>query len=106
MFTKEGDSAIKDITPKTLDSLHEINVGINKVKKLLQGLKPTKSCGPDECQPRMLKESAESLSVPIHQLFTKSLQSGVLPRQWKEVNVTCIFKRETSLVQETTGPSA
>ena len=93
VFTKEGDSAIKDITPKTLDSLHEINVGIDKVKKLLQGLNPTKSCGPDECHPRMLKESAESLSVPIHQLFTKSLQSGVLPRQWKEANVTCIFKK-------------
>ena len=51
VFTKEGDSAIKDITPKTLDSLHEINVGIDKVRKLLQGLNPTKSCGPDECHP-------------------------------------------------------
>ena len=52
VFTKEGDSAIKDITPKTLDSLHEINVGIDKVKKLLQVLKPTKSCGTDKCHPR------------------------------------------------------
>ena len=93
MFTKEGDSVIKAITPKTLDSLHEINVGIDKVKKLLQCLNPTKSCGPDECHPRMLKETAESLSVPIHKLFTTSLQTGALPSQWKEANVTCIFKK-------------
>ena len=41
----------------------------------------------------MLKETADILSEPIHQLFTKSLQSGKLPRQWKEAYVTCMFKK-------------
>ena len=93
VFTREGDSVIKDVAPKTLDSLHDIDVDIDKVKKILLGLNPTKSCGPDECHPRMLKETADILSGPIHQLFTKSLQSGTLPKQWKEANVTCIFKK-------------
>lgn len=93
VFTKEGDSVIKELTPKPLDLLQELNVDADKVKKLLQGLNPAKYCGPDECHPRMLKESADILSDPIHQLFNKSLQSGKLPRQWKEANVTCIFKK-------------
>ena len=76
VFTKEGDSEIKAIAPKTLNSLHEINVDIDKVKKLLQCLNPTKSCGPDGCHPLMLKETAESVSVPIHKLFTTSLQTA------------------------------
>ena len=41
----------------------------------------------------MLKETADILSEPIHQLFTKSLQSGKLPRQWKEAKVTSFFKK-------------
>ena len=93
MFTREGDSVIKDVAPKTLDSLHDIDVDKDKVKKILLGLNPTKLCGPDECHPRMLKETADILSGPIHQLFTKSLQSGTLPKQWKEANITCIFKK-------------
>ena len=93
VFTREGDSIIKDVAPKTLDSLHDIDVDIDKVKKILLGLNPTKSCGPDECHPRMLKETADILSGPIHQLFTKSFQSGTLPKQWKEANVKCIFKK-------------
>ena len=93
VFTREGDSVIKDVTPKTLDSLHDIDVDKDKVKKILLGLNPTKSCGPDECHPRMLKETADILSGPIHQLLTKSLQSGTLPKQRKEANVICIFKK-------------
>ena len=93
VFTKEGDSVIKDLTPKTLDLLQKLNVDADKVKKLLQGLNPAKSCGPDECHPYILKKTADILSDPIYQLFTKSQQSGKLPKQWKEANVTCIFKK-------------
>ena len=93
VFTKEGVSVIKDLTPKTSDLLQELNVDADKVKKLLLGLSPAKSCRPDKCHPRMLKETADILSEPIHQLFTKSLQSGKLPRLWKEAKVTCIFKK-------------
>ena len=66
VFTREGESVIKDLAPKTLDSLHDIDVHIDKVKKILLGLNPTKSCGPDECQPGMLKETADILFGPLH----------------------------------------
>ena len=32
VFTREGDSVIKDVAPKTLDSLHDIDVDIDKVR--------------------------------------------------------------------------
>ena len=76
-----------------IDPNIEISDLVRLGKKILLGLNPTKSCGPDECHPRMLKETADILSGPIHQLFTKSLQSETLPKQWKEAYVTCIFKK-------------
>ena len=40
-----------------------------------------------------MKESAKELSYTICELFNKSIQDGVLPGEWKEANVTCIYKK-------------
>lgn len=93
VFTHEGTSEIPIIPLKLLQTVNSISVKKQKVEKLLCGLNPSKSCGPDECHPRFLKETARELSEPICELFNKSLQTGVLPKEWKEANVTCIFKK-------------
>lgn len=93
VFTEEGDSDIKNIKSRSLNSLQSVDIDTDKVKKLLCGLNPTKSCGPDECHPCLLKEAADVLSTPIYHLFSNSLETGTLPYQWKEANVTCIFKK-------------
>lgn len=93
VFTVEGDSEIMNIPLKSSMSLSDAASSIDKVEKLLSSLNPNKSCGPDECHPRLLKETASILSKPIYDLFTKSLESGFLPYQWKDANVTCIYKK-------------
>ena len=59
-------------------------------KNTLQGLKPDKSPGPDMIHPRVLKECANELAYP---LFRKSLDDGNVPRDWKDSNVTPIYKK-------------
>ena len=50
-------------------------------------------CKIDEIPGRLLREGAPWLAEPITKLFTMSLQSGFLPRDWRRANVTTVFKR-------------
>ena len=56
-------------------------------------LNPDKSPGQDQIHPRVLKEVSGPISVSLSQIFRKSLENGRLPEQWKEANVTPIFKK-------------
>ena len=35
--------------------------------------------GPDNCHPRLLKESAETLAQPLCDIFNKTLETGSIP---------------------------
>ena len=53
----------------------------------------TRSCGPDELHPRMLKELAVKMATPMTKLFNQSLFRGEVPKEWKMANVSPIFKK-------------
>ena len=73
VFTVAGDSETNNIPLKSSKLLTDAVSSIDKIGKLLTSLNPNNSCGPDECYPRLLKETASILSKPKHDLFTKSL---------------------------------
>jgi hypothetical protein len=54
---------------------------------------PNKSCGPDGFHPRLLKELAAVLAGPLTSFFRKTLNEGILPADWKEAQVTPLFKK-------------
>ena len=89
---------------KTDSSISNIVVTENKVKSLLKKLNISKSKGPDNFHPRFLKETADNISYPITILFNKSLSKGILPSDWKLVNVTCIFKSGDKTKSSNYGP--
>ena len=63
------------------------------VKKLLEGLKTTTSPGPDGFHPRILKEASFQVAKPLTILFQKSLNTDILPNEWKLGTVVPIFKK-------------
>ena len=52
-----------------------------------------KACGPDELPNMVLSKCAKSLAPGISVLFQKSLDSGILPKDWTDANVTPVFKK-------------
>jgi hypothetical protein len=63
------------------------------VARYIANLKATKSPGPDHIHPRILKEVFNQISTPLANIFNQSLESEQCPQQWKEANVTPIFKK-------------
>ena len=63
------------------------------VKSKLLKLKMNKAPGIDSVGTRMLLELSEEISVTVAELFTKSLESGDVPHDWKMANVTAVYKK-------------
>ena len=74
--------------------LRTINISedviINKIKRLKIGKAP----GVDNIVPRILLENASILGKPLLYIFTKSMQCGKVPNDWKRANVTAIYKKD------------
>ena len=62
------------------------------IKKLCN-LKKNKAPGVDGIFLRILVENAVELSEPLLYIYTKSITSGIVPRDWKKANVTAILKK-------------
>ena len=52
------------------------------VSTILSNLDPNSSMGVDHMHPRLLKNLANDLCVPLSIIFNSSLSSGVLPDEW------------------------
>jgi hypothetical protein len=70
-----------------------ITFEVDKVYNKLIKLAPGKSPGPDGVHPMVLVNCAEVLALPISIIFTKSYNEGVVLADWKEANVSPIFKK-------------
>jgi len=60
------------------------------VDKKLIHLKTEKSPGPGKLHPRVLYKTHSVIVYPLFLIYSKSLQSGELPFDWKLAEVTAI----------------
>ena len=54
---------------------------------------PNNAPRPDGVYPKELKELTVQLAEPLAFIFEKSLREGVFPSDWKEAQVTPLFKK-------------
>ncbi|KAF2344520.1 hypothetical protein FHG87_024723 [Trinorchestia longiramus] len=66
---------------------------VEEVEEQLSILNPYKSTGPDGLGLRILKETAKVISERLTNIFNRSLETGIVPDDWKRENVTPIFPK-------------
>ncbi len=66
---------------------------IRDVFKKLKALHKKKSFGPDDVHPHVLAESAKAFAIPLQIIYNRSLSTSRVPDNWREANVTSIFKK-------------
>ena len=94
MFTKENLENIPTFEDRHFqESLSDMSFMKEDVPQKLKSLKINKSPGPDGHHPHVLKEMAEALAAPLTLVLSKILSTGTLLQQWKDANVTPIFKK-------------
>ena len=64
-------------------------------EKKIKKIKDNKSPGVDGIPPKLLKEIVEQISAPLAEAFNLSLEEGIVPSEWKEANITPLFKKES-----------
>ena len=89
-ITEDNTSAIED---RCNNSLETITVTVEGVQKLLENVNINKAVGPDKIPNQILKECATELAPAVMCLFQRSLDSGTLPDDWTNANVSPIFKK-------------
>jgi len=63
------------------------------IKKKIVALDANKACGPDEILPKLLKELADEVVVPLCIIFRKSFQDASVPYDWRNAQVSPIYKK-------------
>jgi hypothetical protein len=99
VFVKEDvrDESYKNNPPKlTTGPSHnfpEISFSEADILNNLLKLDPSKSSGPDNLHPMVLKQCAHNLTKPLSWIFQRSLNTGMVPTDWKRANICPIYKK-------------
>ena len=79
-----------------------------RLQKQLINLKASKSQGPDQIHPKLIKECKDYLLKPLEKpleiIFKKSLENSQLPNIWKQGNVVAIFNSGSKTKPEVYRP--
>lgn len=92
VFTKEEDNIPSGKDPGTV-RMEDIIVSEEEIIKLLTNLDVNKATGPDGVPTRLLKETAHQVAAPLKYIFQKSLDTGMVPGDWKKATVCPIHKK-------------
>ena len=72
--------------------LTDIKIEKEMVKKTIDNLNEHSACGPDGITTRVIKELRDEVAEPLTILFQQSMEKGKIPDDWREANVTPIYK--------------
>ena len=71
VFTVEPEGEVDSVPIRHVPTLEIIDFSNNKIGKVLDNMKKSKSPGPDGIHPRIIKEGGANLALPLSMLFKK-----------------------------------
>ena len=95
VYTREpdGDTPIPEQSTSWSDCINTVEFTVQNVQKALGSQNPSKACGPDGIHPCLVRELSAELAPTIAHLFTRSMNDGQVPSEWKTASVSPIFKK-------------
>ena len=94
VFTNENISSLPTFTlDTTVPILSDVDITPHMVLEKLRAIHAYKSPGPDGWPTKIIKECADTICTPLAKLYSKSLSSGSLPKDWKIAHIVPIFKK-------------
>ena len=95
VFTTEPDSEEMPYFEEKIydEALSNIEITNTMVKEKLEKIKVNKSPGPDNIHPRALSEIRDNISEIITIIYSTSLRTRTLPKEWKHARVAAIYKK-------------
>ena len=94
VFTQEDQERLPAFEKRPCSrELTHLNITSEDVKQFFGKLNTSKSPGPDGLHPRVLVELTDQLIAPLKTILCRSLIEGQLPQDWKDGNITPIFKK-------------
>lgn len=97
-YSKEPLGSTPSIkTSRNSEALLTVLFSEGDILKHLQSLKPESAPGPDGISNRLLKNCAPALVKPLYHLFSYSLTTATLPKDWLTAVCTPIFKKGDKL---------
>ena len=94
VFTTEDISSLPvPFTKFEGNKSEQLFVTPEMIAKKIKKMKDNKSPGVDGIPPKLLKEIVEQISTQLAKVFNLSLEEGIVPSEWKEANITPLFKK-------------
>ena len=95
VFTDEDTSNLPAVEQLYMgeNPLSTVHFNRDDIKKKLLKLKKTAAPGPDNLWPKVLQSMAEEISTPLSMIYTKCLDEGTVPLDWKRGHIAPIFKK-------------
>ena len=73
-------------------TMDRVQVSVDSVRSVFSSIDVNSCMGPDDIHPCLLKY-CQSLVLPMHRIFVRSLEEGVVPSQWKFSEIVPLFKK-------------
>src|SRR3989441_9563760 len=108
VFTVENISSIPNSISNfdftNSQTFSDISVDEKLVYGKLSKMNISKSQGPDELNPKLIFELRNELCKPLTYLFNMSIQTGVIPQDWRDAIVAPLHKKGSKYKSENYRP--
>ena len=93
VFTRNEDEPPNKVCFAGEKELRKIEIDIERVKRMIDGLKEKSAPDPDGIPNKMIKEIKNEVAQPITMLYQKCMEESKIPDEWRMTHITPIYKK-------------
>ena len=103
VFTMDDDTDhLPTMSHPKYPNIENITICFEGVENLLDNINIHKASGPDKIPNIIPKTCSKEISPALANIFQQSLDTGTLPNDWRNANISPIFKKATNTWPVTT----